>query len=361
MRSILLLLGVVVLSSLGCEEKKTSAPAPKPDGSAQKSPSDLKLEKAMAASAASASKQAAKAGPPEGGVFAPGAADAVMPRGGGVKIEMGSDGSEPRAAILSSAASWKGSVLLTVGVRLGPKNALPTMDYTAALGPEKKKGDREGSAGAGGGSAAAEVAFFLGDVGKAALSADQPGQLPEGVAKDVARMKGSELRWRAGDQGIALDPASKLSKEAAPDMARSLDAAAEAMFFASVPPPPKPVGAGGFWIAGSRQMLSGVEVISYRLYKVKSVGPEGVQLTVESHQYAVSGELTMPGIPKGAVLQQYEALAQGELELPPKESLAVRGHIAQQTVLGLRLEGAPPNQLASAQFSNDVKLGRSAK
>jgi hypothetical protein len=360
MRSILMLLGVVVLSSLGCEEKKTITPAPKPDGSAQKSQSEMKLEKAMAASAASASKQAAKEGPPEGGVFAPGAADKVMPRGGGVKVEMGSDGSEPRVAILGSPASWKGSSLITVGVRLGPRNALPTIDYTAALAPEKKAEGAGGGGGAGG-SGAADVAFFLGSVGKAALSVDQPGQLPEGVAKDVAKLKGSELRWRAGDAGLGLDPSSKLAKEAAPDMQRSTDAAAEAMFFASVPPPPKPVGAGAFWIAGSRQMLSGVEVIAYRLYKVKSVGPEGVQLTIESHQYAVSNELTLAGIPKGATLQQYEAVAQGEFELPPKENLAIRGRIAQQTTLGLKLEGAPPGQIASAQFSNEVKLSRSAK
>ena len=54
MRSILLLLGAVVLSSLGCEEKKPNAPAPKPDASSQRSASEIKLEKAMAASAASA-------------------------------------------------------------------------------------------------------------------------------------------------------------------------------------------------------------------------------------------------------------------------------------------------------------------
>ncbi|RYE83521.1 MAG: hypothetical protein EOO75_19225, partial [Myxococcales bacterium] len=252
-----------VVTVAGCDEKKPETTVKKDDKKDdRKDATSAKLEAAMAAAASGAGRtkgpaQAQADGPPASGVFAPGAADKVMARGAPVKVELVSDGAEPRVALVSSAASWKGGATVGVAVRLGQRNALPTLDLSVALGPDKKKDDK----GAAGAPAAPAGLVLLGDVTAVKLGAEQPGRLPDGTQKEVAKLKGSQLRWVSDDQGVAREPSSVVSKEGQADLQRSLDAAAEAMFYASVPPPPKPVGVGASWIAGSRQVLGNVEVI----------------------------------------------------------------------------------------------------
>lgn len=354
---------MLVAMLTGCDEKpKTVAPSKGDKAAEKKSASDAKLEAAMAAASAAAGqgkKAAAQEGPPPNGIFDPGAADKVMPLGAEPKVEMASDGAEPRVALLSSAASWKGSSVITTGVRLGPRNALPSIEFTAALGPEKK--DKKDAKDAKDAPPPNALLALLGDVTAAKLSADQPGKLPEGLNKEIAKLKGSQLRWKSSDLGVAREPSAVISKEAPADLQRSLDAAAEAMFYLSVPPPPKPVGVGAAWIAGSRQVISGIEVVSYRLYKVKSVSPEGVQLTLESHEFSVRDTLDMPGLPKGATLGQFEATTQGEIELPARESLGSKGKIARQVTLGIKAENAPPGAMMSLQIATEATVARAAK
>lgn len=356
---------VAVVMVAGCDEKKTE-PVKKEDAKKEdkKDATSAKLEAAMAAAASAGARskgpaQAQADGPPPAGVFAPGAADKVMARGAPVKVEMMSDGAEPRVALVSSSASWKGGATVGVAMRLGQRNALPTLDFSVSLGPDKKKDDK----GAAGAPAAPSALVLLGDVTAVKLGAEQPGRLPDGTQKEVAKLKGSQLRWASDDLGIAREPSSVVSKEGQADLQRSLDAAAEALFYLSVPPPPKPVGVGASWIAGSRQVIGNVEVISYRLYKVASVGPDGMQLTLESHEYAVSDALDMGGLPRGSALSQYEAVAQGELTLPPREALASKGKVVRQASIGVQPPGgAQPQQpqggMMGVQFVSESTVVR---
>jgi hypothetical protein len=355
----------LLLVLTGCDEKKPPPAATKKDPKAEeKEAADPKLAAAMAAASAkapAAKKAAAQDGPPEHGIFPPGAADKLMARGAPPKVELMSDGAEPRSLIPTGVAAWKGSATITTSVRLGPRNALPSIEYAVALGPEKqekKEKDKDKEADAG---APAGPLVLLGAVGGAKLAAEQPGKLPEGVQKEVAKLKGSQLRWMSDESGLAREPSSVVAKDAPADLQRSLDAAAEAMFYLSVPPPPKPVGAGAAWIAGSRQVLGNVEVISYRLYKVKSISPEGVELTVESREYAVSEKFTIPGLPPNATVAQFEATAQGEITLSTRESLGIKGTISRQFTLGLQVEQAPPGAVMGIQFTSEAVVARGGK
>lgn len=353
----------MLVLAAGCEEKQPPPPAKteKKEKEDAKNATDPKLAAAMAAaSAAPGSKKAAEVeGPPATGIFGPGAADKVMPLNAEPKVELATDGAEPRVALLASAASWKGVATITTGVRLGPRNALPSLDFLTSLGLEKKdKKDKDKE------PSPAGPLSLVGDITSVKLAAEQPGKLPEGLQKEVAKLKGSQLRWKSGEQGVAREPSSVLAKEVPAELQnlqRSLDAAAEAMFYLSVPPPPKPVGAGAIWIAGSRQVLSGVEVISYRRYTVKSVSPEGIQLTLESHEYAARDKFDIAGLPKGAPIVQFEAVAQGEIELPARESLGAKGKITRQMALGLKPENAPAGAVMSVQFVNEAEVKRAAK
>ncbi|MCU0655971.1 MAG: hypothetical protein MUF64_12155 [Polyangiaceae bacterium] len=347
----------LLLGLAGCDEKKPPPAPAKNDPKAEaRSAADAKLEAAMAAASAkapaAAKKAAAQEGPPENGIFGPGAADKLMARGAPPKVELMSDGSEPRSVIQPGAGAWRGTATITTGVRLGPRNALPSIEFSVGLGPEKKDKKDEADAGAAG------PLVLLGAVSGAKPAAEQPGKLPEGVQKEVAKLKGSQLRWESDEQGVARSPSSVLAKDAQAELQRSLDASAEALFYLSVPPPPKPVGVGAAWIAGSRQVLGGIEVVSYRLYKVKSISPEGVVLTIESKEYAASEKFSVPGLPPGASVAQFEGTAQGEFTLPPRESLAISGAVTRQVTLGLQVENAPQGSVMGVQFVSEASVKR---
>ena len=99
----------LVLSVLsGCkEEKKQSGEQPAGSAESKQSSVDPAVAQALAAVSANpaAAKQTQPGGPPENGVFAPGAADQEKPKGGAPKITMGSDGTEPRLTLGSSKGS----------------------------------------------------------------------------------------------------------------------------------------------------------------------------------------------------------------------------------------------------------------
>jgi hypothetical protein len=362
-------LAALASATAGCDEPKKT-PAAKPDGGQESSTpnADPRLVAAVAAASASAAAAKAKAGSraggrPETGVFPHGEADALMARGAQPKLEVGSDGNEPRMLLKSSAAAWKGKAQLSVSTRIGPRSALPSVDLLVSLGLEKPKDKKDGDkkdADRKDADKAAELPGILGEVLKAGPSAEQPGTLPPEVLKEIAKLKGSELHLVPSETFAAMSPSSRLSKDAKADLSRVLDEAAEGLFFLSVPLPTKPVGEGAVWIAGSRQSIGGVDVISYRLYRVKSASPTRVTLTLEAHQYAASESVEFPGLPKTATLAQFESTAQGELELTPGDGLAQAGHVTHSTTMTMRDGEGQAARNLSLQTVSEVKLARGA-
>lgn len=348
-----------VLLLAGCDEKK---PAPASHGAEAIKEKDSALgaedPKLSAALAAAASAPAARrdgpggnagaAGPPADGVFAPGAADALMASGAEPKVELGSEGDAPRVTLTGSTSSWKGKAKLTVATRIGASSALPTVDLLVSLGIEAPKKDAD----------AQSKQAILGDVQRSSLAAAQPGELPPEMAKEIANIKGTSLMLVASESGAGLLPAVKLSKDAKTEVTRIAEEAAEALFFLSVPPPPKPVGVGGAWISGTRQRIGGSDVISYRMFKVKSIQGSKVELTLEGRQYAASTEFSALGLPKTTTLQQLESVAKGELVLNVGESLAQQGTLTLQTSAVLLDETKPGSRPFAVQLVGDVSLSR---
>lgn len=355
---VLVLAGAIVGLVAGCDDapKPTGA---KPAASAEKeSAVDAKVAKAAAAVAAGSAKAASTAGPPETGVFPPGAADAAVPKTGAVKIEMGSDGAEPRVTLKPSAAAWKGSATVGVSIRLGQRNAMPAADLVLSLSTEKAKDAKDAKDD----KAAAPVAL-LAEVKKSPLSQVQLGTVPAEVGKEIGKIKGSTMSFGVGETGTAISPTNKLAKDATPDLGRILDGGSDAVFFASVPPPPKPVGVGGFWIAGSRQMISGADVVSYRLFKVKAIDGDKVTLTLEAHQYLANPNVTLPGAPREPV-SQFESTAQGELVVKLGEPLAQTAELQHgMTMVFGAVEAAPGQQAGrkAIQLISQTKLAREGK
>jgi hypothetical protein len=318
----MLALGLGALAC-GCDERKAGTDKPQLDASAGKDKylaADPKLTKALQA-AASASSGNESAPPPEG-VFAPGVGDQRHRAGVPTKVDVVSEGSEPRVSLDpagTAPASWYGPAGLHLGLQMGQRLAMPTVDLTLSLGPAKK--DEGGT----------EV--LVADVRRALPAKEQLGQLPPGTEKQIASLDGTQVRIKVTPDGRESDVQVMLAKTTQTELDRLAQSAAEALVFATVPLPSKPVGVGAQWIAETRMPLSGVDAIVYRAYKVKSITGNRLRVSLDAKAYATTADVQLPGVPKGATLEQFLAESQGEMDLARGEAVARMSDVQQRIVM----------------------------
>lgn len=337
-----------LLSSLaGCDDpkkpQKSTVDAGPQDRTAAENAKLAAAVRAVASTAPSAQKAAATNGPPEGGIFPKGVAQTQAPAGAPAKIELGSEGAEPRIAWKPNEERWKTQGTLTVGIRLGQNSALPTVDFGVAFSVPKTE--------------APEKPALLLEIKKSSPATQQLGQLPDGAKKEIGLLKGSEIRFERDGSSVA-NPAIKLGKGASPEVGRVIEGAGEALLFFTVPTPPKPVGEGAFWIAGSREKLGGVDVVLYRLYRVKSITKDKATLSVESHAYAADGDAPITGAPKDLVLGQFQCDGTSEIELAPGDTIAETGKSTLKMGLLFRPANNPQGRGGTSQSITDATFVR---
>jgi len=358
-RLLVLALGAAPLG-VACEEKKHASEAPLSDGGAgtdKYATADPKLAKALqgATNGAAASDK----GPPPGGIFAPGVADQRHPKGSPTHVELVLEGSEPRASLLppgdlasdSARASSYGPALLELAMQMGPRVAMPTIDFGFGLGPAKKD---DGGAD-----------WLVADVKKAVPAREQLGQLPAGIEKEVASLVGTSVRIKITPDGCESDAQMQLSKAAHTELDRVANGAAEALVLATVPLPAKPVGVGAQWIAETRMAISGVDVVAYRAYRVKAIEGDRLRLALDVKAYATSKEVPLQGVPKGSTLEEFETESEGELELVRGETLARKSDMKERVLMMFQGPGAspsaagqPPGGMMTAQLQTQATLVR---
>jgi len=356
---LVLALGAAPLG-VACEEKKHASEAPLSDGGAgtdKYATADPKLAKALqgATNGAAASDK----GPPPGGIFAPGVADQRHPKGSPTHVELVLEGSEPRASLLppgdsasdSARASSYGPALLELAMQMGPRVAMPTIDFGFGLGPAKKD---DGGAD-----------WLVADVKKAVPAREQLGQLPAGIEKEVASLVGTSVRIKITPDGCESDAQMQLSKAAHTELDRVANGAAEALVLATVPLPAKPVGVGAQWIAETRMAISGVDVVAYRAYRVKAIEGDRLRLALDVKAYATSKEVPLQGVPKGSTLEEFETESEGELELVRGETLARKSEMKERVLMMFQGPGAspsaagqPPGGMMTAQLQTQATLVR---
>jgi len=350
-----------VLAGAGCDEKKASTQASDPEAGASTdkyATADPKLAKALqGATSASGNDK----GPPPDGIFAPGVADARHPLGAATTLEVVGEGSEPRvdlapspdASTEAARASSYGPALLELAMQNGPRSAMPTIDFGLMLGPAKKD---DGGAD-----------WLVAEVRKAAPSKRQAGELPPEVEKEIASLAGTLLRIKITSDGREAEVHTQLGKAGLADLERVATSAAEAMVFATVPVPGKPVGVGAQWIAETRMPLSGLDVIAYRAYRVKEIDGDRLHLGLDVRAYAASKNVDLAGVPKGATLAQFEAQLGGDIELARGETIARRAQTQQRVVMVFEppggaqpppAAGQPPGGMLTAQIQSQAVLLR---
>lgn len=364
--AMLAFLGVALAAPLAasltaCDDKKPTTETAKTDGGTgadKLASADPKLEKALqAAASASAGNDS---GPPPGGVFAPGAADQRHAKGAPTKVEIVSDGTAPKVMLASAgdastdaarATSYGLAGLETMAVQSG--RPMPAIDFTLMLGPGKKDD----------GGADVLVATV-----KAAKPAQQQlGQMPPGLEKAISSLQGTEFRMKVTPDGRESDMTTALGKASRPELDSLAQTAAEALVVDTVPLPDKPVGAGAQWIAESRMQMEGIDVVAYRAYAIKSIDGNRLHLTVDVKAYAADKNVQVQGLPEGSNLEQFDAEAQGEMDLVRGEILARKADVKNQIVLVFsgpggptepQQPGQPPGNLMTAQVQGQATLVR---
>ncbi len=323
----------VLLGAAACDEKKATTEKPSAEAGADKySTVDPKLEKALQAAAAAASSQGDQ-GPPPAGIFPPGAADRRHPRGAPTKVDLVAPGADPRVALLPDGgmpatigrASF-GNAALEVAMQLGQRSALPTIDFGLSLGPSKgEDGSAEG---------------LQAEVKRALPAKDQLGELPPGTDREIATLEGTRVRIALTPDGRESDAQTQLGKAAPSELEVLAQNAAEALVLATVPLPPEPVGVGAQWIAETRMMMQGLEVITYRAYGVKAITGDRLRLTLNVKAYATNPDARIAGMPPGGTFREFDAEAQGEMELVRGEVVARKSDVQERVLIQVEAPGA---------------------
>jgi hypothetical protein len=338
--------GIILLQGLAlalpaCEEKKTAEPAEHRanDGGAATPPGvDRNLAEAIVAVAGGQGQDSK--GPPESGVFAPGAADRELRAGEMPKLTLGSAGTGDTVRFASSPKVTKkldGTVV--VSVQTGPRSALPTISYSLSFEPETAKAE----------PAATSPVVVNGKVTAAKLAQEQPGELPPGLDKQIAKAKGSKLDYAFAPTGsgrqVSVEPATEMDES----LAMPLRSAGDALAVAFQPYPTEPVGVGAFWMVTSREAFVGLDVVVYRMIKLEKIEGDVATLNVSAKRFVASGgKIGLPGIPPHHIAD-FSGNTNGRIQVSVSNPLNVHGELQDALIAGLVPEGAPPQGLPPGQ------------
>lgn len=347
----------------GCEDEKakpSAVDAGADDAGANQALLGGKLGEAVAAAAAPGataaptSKSAAgvEGAPPENGIMGPVAADKAHAPGAPAKVELLSEGSEPRVALAPKlAAGSERKVTLSV-----QRSQMPlSIDIAVTFKVDKAKDDKkkkEDEAPVGPAGALAVV----GKIEGASVTAQV--EVPEDLTKAVTSLKGSQIRFFMTPDGAASDFSRELTKGADKALDAELETIIEAFSTILAPMPQKPVGAGAYWMVTDRGKTLGAEMVRYRVFRVVSAGAEGVKLAVELRQYSTSPSLNVPDQQGGQMalqLDKFDSQGKGEVTWPAASFLPSASDMQTQTQ-ALAIPPGQPNRRAQIQAGARLKM-----
>lgn len=290
-----------------------------------------KLGAALASAAAAAGSNAPAKGaaksedqPPENGIFADGEADRRQPADAPPKVDVISEGSDPKVQLSQKLDGAEQKVTVNVGLRLN-QNRLPPLDFALSIKPDKAK-DAAADNPKDGAAAAAPVRLAATVVG-ATVPPSTP--VPKDFNDTVAKLKGTVVRYGLTPAGVATGFAVEPSKDAEAGLEVVFDALVDAISMFTVPLPSKPVGKDGYWIVGDRaKTAAGLDVVRYRVFKITGADDSGVTMSVDIRQYAASNKVkldTAPGQKTEMPMDAFESQGKGTLVWKADAFLPVRG------------------------------------
>jgi len=351
-----LTLAAVFVALAACEDKSQSEAKPaasaKADGGAPRS-SGIDKNIAQAVAEVAGGKGPGASGPPAAGVFAPGAADKEIRSGDPPMLALGGKGEGATVTFAGGPAKKKVDAKVMVSVQMGPRSAMPTVELSVTQ-----------EANAAGESAdekpAAPTEATLRVVG-AKLSSEQPGELPAGLDKQIAKLKGSKYHFVLGANGAGRLAGIDIPKEADSGLATILETAGDTLSLAMLPYPTEPVGAGAFWMVTTRGTLFGLETVSYRMMKLQRVENDRATISMSTKHYVVSGRVGFQGLPPHKI-GEFNQTGNGTIVVPVAQPSSVQGENTEALLANLVSDGQagpqgiPPGQQLPIHFELRTKI-----
>ncbi|HEX2872141.1 MAG TPA: hypothetical protein VHP33_12810 [Polyangiaceae bacterium] len=343
---------LVLLALTACEKNE-----PKPESTRKESdtsPSkveaiDPNLAEAVAAAsvarpAGAGAPQQAEGGPPLDGVFAPGAADKELARGALPKITLGSEGADPKQ-LLGPKAPGKLAGTIQIAMQQDPRQpAIPVL-VSVTIEPKKVEAAKDDK-----GPVSQPVIVRV-----TGAKIDAPS-VPKEYDEKLAKLKGSKVEYTILPGGAGAGFRFETPKNAPDEFKDVIRSLSDSLSLLTMPYPDKPLGAGGFFMVTSRDDFLSLDLVTYRMIKVKEVTPEGVTLDVSTKRYAANRSFDFPGLPPDIdkTLGEFQAVSEGTVKYPQGALLATQGEVS--SMLAAQLGGKDPKQRAVLQFQTRAQL-----
>ncbi len=361
--SILGALGLLAsLTTTGCEEKKDK-PVELVDAGPvgpEKPVLDGKLGAAVAAASAQqqpsgGGKGGGADGPPENGVFGPGLADKALAPNAPPKVEVVSEGAEPRFTLpVPAVTDEEQRVTLTAMLRLGGQAGPVSADYTLGIKADRggSKDDKAKDDKAKDAKDRKADAAPTNKVVATILAVTPAAQLPKQLGDQFLKFKGTEIHYELSPRGGITNLSVNMSKDADPGLDAPLRALIDGLSLIVSPVPEKPVGVGGFWMVTDRATSFGVEAVRYRVFKIDSISKDTASLTVDVRLYATNADIELgpPGKGQKIGLLRFEAQGKEKLDYTGKQ-LVPRGEGVQK----MAIIGTAQGQQAGVQTELGIK------
>jgi hypothetical protein len=338
---------VFSLVVVGCEEKEKPAAevsSHKDAGVSKAEALDPDIAQAVAAAASAGPKGAslAQGGPPPNGIFAPGGADKEIARGQPPKLTLGSDGSEPKFTLTPAQPKPGTKQIGTIQVVQQSQGGGLPVEFSVTLEAQKPKE-----------AGATAVTVMAKVTGARVAITGAPRELEEQVKK----LRGSKIEYQVAPDGAGSGFRYEAPKGLPPELEDIVRALSDGLAMVTLPYPDKPVGAGGFWMATSRDGVMGLDLVTYRMVKVESAAADKVSLSVNTKRYSASPTFDLPGLPPDAPrsLAEFQSMGEGQLELQPGRGFPSGG--SQNAVLGASLQSpSNPAQRGMLEVRTRIEL-----
>jgi hypothetical protein len=343
---------LVLLAALGCEKNEPKEESKHSDadaGASKASAIDPNLAQAVAAASVAvpggkgAPPAQVEGGPPPDGVFAPGAADKEAAKGSLPKITLGSEGSSPRVMLCPSKSPKKLSGTIQVALQADPRQGAIPVLLDLTIEPKKVEGGDDKPV-----SQPVSVRVNSAKI-------DAPG-VPKDLDAQISKLKGSKLEYSILPGGAGAGFRFDVPKGAPDDFRDVVRSLSDALALVTIPYPDKPLGAGGYFMVTSRDEVMGLDLVTYRLIKVKQVTADSATLDVSTKRYAASRSFDFPGLPPDVDknLAEFQATSEGTVELPVGALLPTKGQIS--SVLAAQLGAAEAKQRPMLQLQTRAQL-----
>lgn len=365
MKSALVLSAVALASALalGCDKKEkqrdsegdnaADAGQNKPNNAASDEP-DLAKAMGSVASARPAGSANAAGGPPPTGIFGPGEADKAAPKGAASTLTLGSDGAAPRVLLGSAPKPGLKRVgTIEIATQSDPQQGAIPIQFAVTL--EALKPKTEGDAKPKEGEPPALIPVVIKVTG---AKINAPG-VPADLATAIGKLKGSKVEYQVGPDGSTSNLRAETPKGTDPGFKDSVQALSDLLVSVAMPYPDKPVGVGGFWMVTSRDVILGLDVVTYRMVKVEKIEGTQVSLSLNTKRYAASPAFELEGLPPDAprTMGEFRAMGEGKLSVTSGEAVPNEGEL--QSMIGATLGALDVKQRLGVQVQTraSFKLG----